>query len=274
MERIYNFEYPSDIVNSVVDSLVRGFLNLLLIACYIVICWLLLKFFSYVLKKIFTFIRLDKIQKMLNENELLNKVSFVIRVDSILIFFVKLFLLFLMILVGAEIFGLSIVSKEIGTLMMIVPKVFIALLILVGGIYFASWIKNIIFKVLKAIDFIGAKMIGNIVFYIILVFVAVTTLNQIGIDTSVITNNISIIIGALLLTVALSIGLGSKELVTKLLYSFYTRKNLEIGQHVIINGLKGYVISIDNIYLCLLVDGKKNYLPIKTVTDSHIEILD
>ncbi len=274
MERIYNFEYPSDIVNSVVDSLIRGFLNLLFIVCYIVICWLLLKLFSYILKKVFAFVRLDKIQKMLNENELLNKVSFIIRVDSILIFFVKLFLLFLMILVGAEIFELSIVSKEIGALMMVVPKVFIALLILVGGIYFASWIKNMIFKVLKAIDFIGAKMIGNIVFYIILVFVAVTTLNQIGIDTSVITNNISIIIGALLLTVALSLGLGAKDLVTKLLYSFYTRKNLEIGQHVIINGLKGYVISIDNIYLCLLVDGKKNYLPIKTVTESHIEILD
>jgi len=274
MEKIYSLEYPGDMINSVMDSMMRGFFNFLLIVGYIAFCWLLLKLFSYLLRKIFNFVRLDKIQKLLNENEFLSKANFAIKVDSILIFFVKIFLVFLMILVGAEIFGLTIVSKEIGSFMMVVPKVFVALLILIGGIYFASWIKNVIVGVLKAIDFMGAKMIGNVVFYIILVFVVITTLNQLGIDTSVITNNISIIIGALLFTVALSLGLGSKDLVTKLLYSFYTRKNLEVGQHVIINGLKGYVISIDNIYLCLLVDGKKNYLPIKTVTESHIEILD
>jgi len=274
MEKIYSLEYPGDMINSVMDSMMRGFFNFLLIVGYIAFCWLLLKLFSYLLRKIFNFVRLDKIQRLLNENEFLSKANFAIKVDSILIFFVKIFLVFLMILVGAEIFGLTIVSKEIGSFMMVVPKVFVALLILIGGIYFASWIKNVIVGVLKAIDFMGAKMIGNVVFYIILVFVVITTLNQLGIDTSVITNNISIIIGALLFTVALSLGLGSKDLVTKLLYSFYTRKNLEVGQHVIINGLKGYVISIDNIYLCLLVDGKKNYLPIKTVTESHIEILD
>jgi hypothetical protein len=95
-----------------------------------------------------------------------------------------------------------------------------------------------------------------------------------GIDTSVITNNISIIVGALLFTLALSMGLGAKDIVTRLLYSFYARKNLEIGQFIRIdNSIEGYVISIDNIYLCLLVDGKKNYLPIQKVSESHIEII-
>lgn len=273
METLYNFEYPNAMINSIMGSVLRGVFGFLLLAGYVLLCWLLLKLFTIVVKKIFGFIRLDKIQKAISENEFLDKMNFVIRVDSILIFFTRVFLVFLMVLIGAELFGLDIVSREIGNLMMYIPKVFVALLIFAGGLYFASWMKKVVVEVLKAVDFSGAKMIGNILFYFILVFVVITTMNQMGIDTSIITNNISIIVGAMLLTVALSLGLGAKDVVTRLLYSFYARKNLEIGQYVRIDGLEGYVISIDNIYLCMLVDGKKHFLPIAKVSESHIEIL-
>ncbi|WP_010251676.1 mechanosensitive ion channel family protein [Myroides injenensis] len=273
MNELFNFEYPSELINSVVGSLIRGVIGFLLLAGYIVLCWMLIKFFAYLLRKIFRFIRLDKVQGLLNDNEFLAKTNITIKVDVVLIFFVKIFLVFLMIVVGAELFGLSIVSKEIGNLMLYIPQVFVALLIFVGGLYFATWIKKAIVGVLKAVDFSGARMIGNILFYLILVFVFITTLNQIGINTDIITNNISIIVGAILLTVALSLGLGAKDVVTRLLYSFYARKNLELGQLVRIDGLEGYVISIDNIYLCLLVEGKKHYLPITKVSESHIEIV-
>ncbi|TDS65252.1 mechanosensitive ion channel family protein [Myroides indicus] len=271
---LYNFEYPSQMINSVMGSLVKGVFGFLLLGGYGLLCWLVIKFLTYLLKKIFKFIRLEKIQKLINENEFLSKLNFTIRVEGILIFFVKVFIVFLMLLIGAELFGLEVVSSEIGNLMMYIPKIFVALLIFVGGLYFASWIKKIVIEVLKNIDFGGARMIGNILFYLILVFVIITTLNQMGIDTSVITSNISIIVGALLFTLALSMGLGAKDIVTRLLYSFYARKNLEIGQFIRIdNSIEGYVISIDNIYLCLLVDGKKNYLPIQKVSESHIEII-
>ncbi|WP_286385690.1 mechanosensitive ion channel family protein [Myroides odoratimimus] len=272
MER-YNFEYPSQMINSVMSSLLQGLIGFVFLVGYILISWLIIKVCSYVLKKLFKVIRLEKIQNLLSENDFLNKVNIKISVSDILIFFVKVFLIFLMVVGGAELFGLAIVSREIGNLMLYIPKVFVALLIFVGGLYFATWVKKAIVEVLKAVDFSGARMIGNILFYLILVFVFITTLNQMGINTDIITNNISIIVGAILLTVALSLGLGAKDVVTRLLFSFYARKNLELGQLVRIDGLEGYVISIDNIYLCLLVEGKKHYLPIAKVSESHIEII-
>ncbi|UVD80858.1 MULTISPECIES: mechanosensitive ion channel family protein [Myroides] len=273
MNRLFNFEYPTEMLNSVFDSLIRGVIGFALILGYVLLCWLLVKFFAYLLKKIFQFIRLDSVQKLIDENDFLAKTNIAIKVDAIVIFFMKIFIIFLMIVIGAEMFGLSIVSKEIGNLMLYIPQVFVALLIFVGGLYLATWIKKTVVGVLKAVDFSGARMIGNILFYFILVFVVITTLNQMGINTSIITNNISIIVGAILLTVALSLGLGAKDVVTRLLFSFYTRKNLELGQLVRIDGLEGYVISIDNIYLCLLVEGKKHFLPIAKVSESHIEIV-
>lgn len=269
----FNIENPSQMISSITGSLMQGVLNLLLIVGYIVICWLVVKFIAFVLKRAFKLLRLHKVQQLIDQNEFLSKFNFSIKVDGILIFFVKVFMVFLMVVVGAELFGLSVVSKEIGNLMLYIPQAFVALIIFVGGLYFASWVKKAIVQVLKAMDFSGARLIGNIVFYLILVFVVITTLNQIGINTDIITNNISIIVGAILLTIALSLGLGAKDVVTRLLYSFYTRKNLELGQEIKINGLQGYVISVDNIYLCLLVDGKKHFLPIAKVSESHIEVI-
>lgn len=273
MMELYNFEYPSQMINSVLNSLLQGLVGFVFLVGYILVSWLLIKGCSYILKKLFKVVRLEKVQNLLSENDFLNRVNIKISVSSVLIFFVKVFLIFLIVVVGAELFGLTIVSREIGNLMLYIPKVFVALLIFVGGLYFATWIKKAVVEVLKAVDFSGARMIGNILFYLILVFVFITTLNQMGINTDIITNNISIIVGAILLTVALSLGLGSKDVVTRLLFSFYARKNLELGQLIRIDGLEGYVISIDNIYLCLLVEGKKHYLPIAKVSESHIEIV-
>lgn len=268
-----SFKYPNELMSSVVDSFLKGAIGLLLVMGYLAICWGVLKITTYVVKKIFKIIRLDKFENLIQDNELINKLNFNISISKILIVFIRVFLIFLMIVIGAELFGLTIVSREIGNLMLYIPKVFVALLMFSGGVYFALWVKKTVMSVLKAIDFSGAKIIGNVIFYFIFVFIAITSLNQLGINTDIITNNISIIVGALLLTVALSLGLGSKDIVARLLYSFYTRKNLELGQFVKIGDVQGYIIAIDNIYLCLLVDGKKHFIPIEKVTQSHIEII-
>ncbi|MHC5200925.1 mechanosensitive ion channel family protein [Myroides sp. LJL119] len=269
----YRIEYPSELMSSVIDSFVRGAMGILMLVGYFAVCWLVLRVATFLAKKIFSFVRLEKFEALVNENEMVSKMNFNIKISSILIVFIRMFLIFLMVVIGAEMFGLSIVSKEVGNLMLYIPKLFVALLMFGAGVYFASWIKKTVVSLLKAIDFSGARIIGNISFYFIFVFVAITSLNQLGINTEIITNNISIIVGAVLLTIALSLGLGSKDIVTRLLYSFYTRKNLELGQQIKIDGLQGYVIAIDNIYLCLLVDGKKHFLPIEKVSQSHIEII-
>ncbi|MHC5352683.1 mechanosensitive ion channel family protein [Myroides sp. LJL115] len=267
------FEYPNELMSSIMSSLIKGAIGLLLALGYLAICWAVLKITSFIIRKIFGLIRLERLDDILKENELLGKLNFNISISNILIGFFRIFLIFLMIVIGAEMFGLSVVSKEIGDLMLYIPKIFVALLIFGAGVYFASWIKKTVVGLLKAIDFSGARIIGNVLFYFVFVFVAITTLNQLGINTDIITNNISIIVGAILLTVALSLGLGAKDIVSQLLYSFYTRKNLELGQLVKINELQGYVIAIDNIYVCLLVDGKKHFLPIEQVAKSHIQII-
>ena len=85
---------------------------------------------------------------------------------------------------------------------------------------------------IKSFDLNGATLISNLVFYIIAVIITVTALNQAGIDTQLITNNLTLVLGAFLATFTLAFGLGSREIITDLLKTFYVRKIYEIGQKI------------------------------------------
>lgn len=271
----YIVEYSVASASTFIDVLAKGVVGFLLLVLYIVFGWLLLKLTVYLFKKILRFLHIEKLQEVFDKNELFGRMSVEMRIEKIVISFVKIFVILLLVVVGAELFGLEIVSREVGNFVSYMPKLFIALAMLVAGVYFASWLKKTIIGVLKAIDFSGARFVGALVFYIVFVFVGITALNQAGINTDIITSNISIVIGAVMLVIVLSLGLGSKDMVARLLNSFYARKNIEIGKKIKINNeLEGYVIAIDNVYLCLLVDGKKNFIPINKISDSQIEILD
>lgn len=271
----YIVEYSVSSASALLDVLVKGLIGFLLLVLYVIFGWLLIKLTVYLFKKIMRLLHVEKLQSIFDKNELFGKLSVQIRIEKILLSFIKIFVVLLLVVVGAELFGLEIVSREVGNFVSYMPRLFIALAMLVAGAYFASWLKKTIISVLKAIDFSGARFVGALVFYIVFVFVGITALNQAGINTDVITSNISIVIAAVMLVVVLSLGLGSKDMVARLLNSFYARKNIEIGKRIKIdNELEGYVIAIDNVYLCLLIDGKKNFIPINKISESQIEVLD
>ena len=79
-------------------------------------------------------------------------------------------------------------------------------------------------------DLSGAKIISQIVFFLILVFTSITALNQAGVNTEIITSNITMILAAFLLAFSLAIGFGAQKIVGDLLKTFYARKTYEIGQ--------------------------------------------
>ena len=61
-------------------------------------------------------------------------------------------------------------------------------------------------------------------------------------------------------------------MVARLLYGYYSRKNVSIGKKVIIGDIEGVVTAIDNICLTITTVERKVILPIKDVVDSKIVV--
>lgn len=242
---------------------------------FIILSYILLKLILILTKYILKLSKIDNLKRALNNNEALKNSSIEVDPSKIILQFVRLFIILLIIIIGSDIFGLTVVSNQIGRIVDYLPQFFSAILIFAGGFYLANYIKTFLRSLIKSIDLNGANIISNIIFYVILIFTIVTSLNQAGVNTELITNNLSLILGSIFLTLAIAFGLGSKDVIYRLLLSFYTNRNFEIGQKIIIeDDVQGVIIAINNICMTIQTADEKVVYPIKIITNKKIRIIE
>ncbi|WP_424001955.1 mechanosensitive ion channel family protein [Maribacter sp. IgM3_T14_3] len=238
----------------------------------IIFGWIIIKVVTFILRRIFKAIKLDKASEKINEAKLFGDADIKIDLPKIIVTFIKVLLWLVFIIVASDIMGLTIISTEIANLLRYLPILLSAMIIFMIGLFLAKTIKETIVKVFDSIGLGGGKLLGNVLFYLIIIFVSITALNQAGIDTQIITNNFTIVLGAFLLAIALALGLGSREIVGDLLRTFYSRKIYEIGDKVKIGDLQGTVIGIDNISMILKTKTGKVVIPIKKVVEKTVTV--
>jgi hypothetical protein len=238
----------------------------------LVLGWIITKIVLVILKRILKLTKVDRITELINEKDLFGTTDIKFNVSSVITGFVKWILYLVFLIVASDIMDWKIVSVEIGNLLRYLPKLFSALALLMIGLYIANFLKKAIFGLFESFDLAGSKLVSNLVFYVIAVIIVITALNQAGIDTSVITNNVTIILASFLTAVAIGFGFGSKEVVGDLLRSFYARRNYEVGQKIHLNDVTGTIESIDNITMTLKTTTGKTVLPIKDIAQNKIDI--
>ncbi|MDD3458207.1 MAG: small-conductance mechanosensitive channel [Weeksellaceae bacterium] len=239
---------------------------------FLLISVLIYKVVIWLIKKLLNIAKINQLNSKINEIDFLDNSNFRIDISKLIIGFVKLILILLMLIIGSELLNLKIVSEQIGVLLAYLPQFLSGMLIFSFGLYLASQTKKLIYGMLKSLDSGGSKIISTLIFYLIFIFVTITAVNQIGIDTQIISTNISYIIGAALVTITISVGLGSKDVVYRLMLGYYTKKNLSVGMKIQIGELIGHIESIDNITLVLKTEKEKIMIPIKQINNSKVKI--
>ena len=238
----------------------------------LIIGWIITKIVLIILRRVLKLTKVDRVTELINEKDLFGTTDLKFNVSGVITGFVKWILYLVFLIVASDIMDWRIVSVEIGNLLRYLPKLFSAIALLMIGLYIANFLKKAIFGLFESFDLAGSKLVSNLVFYVIAVIIVITALNQAGIDTSVITNNVTIILAAFLAAIAIGFGFGSKEVVADLLRSFYSRRNYEIGQKIHFNDVKGTIESIDNITMTLKTAKGKTVIPIKEITQNQVDI--
>ena len=238
----------------------------------LLIGWLVTKIILFILGKILKLAKADALSDKINDMDLFGRGDFKIDIIKVILGFAKWFLLLVFLIVAADILSWEIISTEIGNLLRYLPRLFSALALMMIGLYIGNFVKNTVKKLFDSLEFGGSNLVSNLLFYVIVIFISITALNQAGIDTSIITNNITMILGAFLLAFALGLGLGSRDVITDLLRSFYTRRTYAVGDKVVISGHTGTIEAIENNSLTLVTKDGKFVIPIKDVVSEKVEI--
>ena len=238
----------------------------------LIIGWLITKIVAFLLKKILKLAKVDKLTDKINDSNIFGETDVKFKVSKVIVGFVRWILFLVFLIVAADIMNWEIISTEIGNLLRYLPRLFSALALFMIGLYIATFIRKAVLGIFESFEFSGSKIISSLVFYIIVVFITITALNQAGVDTTIITNNVTIILGAFLLAIAIGFGLGSKEVVGDLLRTFYSRRNYMVGDKIRIDGIEGTVEAIDNISMTLKTAKGKTIIPISYVVESRVDI--
>ena len=268
-------DIKTDIITAfqgVFDDIIAGMPTVVGFIIFILIAWLLIKLLLYIIRKALSKTSIDKWSEKLSETEIFGSTTVNVVLTKVILGVVKWSLILIFVLAGSGIFGLDSVSNGIQSFIAYLPRLLTALAILVAGIYLGTVVKKAIHSMFKSLEISGGNILGNIAFYLIVVFLSITAFDQAGIDTSVIKSNLTLILGSIVLSFTIAFGLGSRDVVKKLLFGFYTRKNFEIGQRIKVGKTKGEIVAIDNICMTIKTTDGKVILPIDQVASKKVEI--
>lgn len=240
---------------------------------FLLLAFIVLKLVMLVFEKLLRGINPDKVLDKLNESGAFGEKKIEIDIVKFCLPVIKWFVILIFIIIGAELLQLDIVSNGISNVISILPKVFSSVIIFIIGVYLASLVRTTIRTVMKSLGDGVSNIVGTVVFYVILIFVGVTSLEQIGVNTGIITSNITLIFGSVLITFTISFGLGSKDIVTRLLLGFYAKKSFGIGDKIDVDGKIGVIESIDSIHITVASENETIVYPIKFISDRNIKIL-
>lgn len=261
-------------LSAMTEEVAKVIPNILGAIAVIIIGWLLTKILVGIIGKALKLAKADKLDDKINEIEIFEGKKLNFDVIKITTKFVKWVMYIMILIVVTDILNLTMVSEEIKNFLGYLPRLFSALIIFTIGLLLANFIKKSIKSFFESMDLSGSKLFSQIVFFLLLLFISITALNQAGVDTEIITSNVIMILAAFLLAFALAFGFGAQKVVSDLLKAFYARKTYEIGQKIEFGDIKGEVDSINHITVTIKTKNGKLIVPIKDIVESQVSVQD
>ena len=155
-------------------------------------------------------------------------------------------IIIIFITISSEIMGIPVVTAWLSGIVQYLPNIFAAVIIVFIGIIGGRITADIILSATIKSGISYGGVLSRIAQYTILLITILIAIDQIGIDITLVTIEISIILASLLFGAALSFGLGAKTSVSNILASFYIHSTYQEGNIIKINNIEGKIIQISS----------------------------
>lgn len=153
------------------------------------------------------------------------------------------------LLVVADVLELTAVSDTLNDLIGYLPNVLAAVLVLWLTMVGARFVRDLVTTGLNQLEGNFSDVIAKITEWTIIVFGGVIALSQLGFDTTILTTNIAVILGGVLLALALAFGLGARNVAGSLVAGYFAGRDLNVGDKVVVGDIKGTIEKLGPVYM-------------------------
>jgi hypothetical protein len=146
------------------------------------------------------------------------------------------------LVIAIDALGMPVFSRWIGAFAGYLPKVAIAMAVLMGGVIASRLARNAIIKTAIRVPPAQARNLARLGQVSIVVAAALIAAEQMGLDVSLLTAVFLIALAAALGGAALAFGLGAREVMSDILAMHYVQKSHRVGQVVRIGSDQGRIV--------------------------------
>ncbi len=262
----------SESFGELLTSFLKGVPGVLYAIIILLAGLLISKLLEKVTKTTLVKLKVDKLGEQINEIDIISKANFKFSISSLVSKILYYFAMLFFMVVAVDVLKMDAVSELVMSIFHFIPKLIVALIILIFGILLADGLKSIILTACNSLNIPSGKLIANFVFYFLFINVLVVAVAQTGIQTDFLSTNISILIGGVVFAFAIGYGLATKSTMANFLASFYSKSKFNIGDIVTFDGVRGQIIDIDNSSIILKTESSKVIIPLSKMAENKIEI--
>lgn len=168
--------------------------------------------------------------------------------------------------------GLNLNETPFSAVLSFLPRLFVAFLILVGGVLLAQFVGRWVQMGVAATGVEFHETLGKGTRLLLIVIVVITAIEELGVDltplTSALTNIITIFVAGL----ALAFGVGARDVVRNILAGYYAREHFELGDTIKINGETGTLDAIGTVSAEIILPDGKIVVPNSDLTSKTVRI--
>lgn len=173
---------------------------------------------------------------------------------------------------ATDMLGLPTVSATLTDLAHYLPKVGLAVLIIVLGMLAASYIKELISLACASAGIAQGTIVAQTFYVAAILVVFVTAVNELGIDTTLLNSTIMIGFGGLIAGAALSFGLGARGAVANLIAAHYLRQVFRVGQTIRVGDIQGTIAALTPVAIVVDTPTGRVVLPASRFQESSATI--
>lgn len=266
----------TEILINTFNTLISQFVSFVprLIGCIVILLigYLVAKLTSTVIKKLLGQVGFDKIGDKLNDISIVKQLKTEIKLSEIVAKVIYYFILLVFLTAATETLGVDAITSMVLSIVNFIPQLIAAAIMLQIGIMLADAIKSGIVAVCKSFNIPAAQLIGNVVFFFFLIITFISALGQIGINTDLLESTFILIIGGVIGAFALGYGIASRDVLSNMLGSIYSRNKFKEGQIVKLDDVKGTITRIDNVSVTIQNEETTVILPMQLFQSKKVEI--
>ena len=181
---------------------------------------------------------------------------------------------FLFFIAGAtEVLGLAVLSTWLSGVAFFVPRIAAAILVILAGSLVANFVRDAIRTASATANVAYGEALAQVVRTVLIAVAVLIAVNELGIDVTILTVTLGVMLGATFGGVALAFGLGARTAVSNIIGSHYLRQLLRVGQTVRLGMVQGEIEAITPTAVVLKTADGRVIVPAKEFSEAVSTLL-